>query len=268
MVVRNNEPPDGQLARRPDGLYMNCAELNEALVDLVDGRLGGAEQRNAERHLEGCANCRALVEDLRTVRAAAFMLDRHEPKADTWAKLQAAIANEPRPTGRVLDMGRRRAAGGAMVWLGAAAALLLATLIGLMPLLNRSPQTPNGGEGNATQQAEQPATVESITAEFEAAEKHYQKAIDDLQTIANKDTGELDPNVAAVLQKNLSVIDQAISESRAALKSQPSSANAQNGLFDALRTKVALLQQTVELINEMRKGNQAEAGRRVQTLAQ
>ena len=36
----------------------------------------------------------------------------------------------------------------------------------------------------------------------------------------------------------------------------------------ALRTKVALLQQTVELINDMRKGNQAEAGRRVQTLAQ
>jgi hypothetical protein len=111
-------------------------------------------------------------------------------------------------------------------------------------------------------------TVESVTAEFEAAEKHYQKAIDDLQTIANKDTGELDPQVAAVLQKNLTVIDQAITESRDALRSQPSSTNAQNGLFDALRSKVALLQQTVELINEMRKGNQAEAGRRVQTLSQ
>jgi hypothetical protein len=64
------------------------------------------------------------------------------------------------------------------------------------------------------------------------------------------------------------VIDQAISESRAALRAQPASTNAQEGLFDALRSKVALLQQTVELINEMRKGNQAEAGRRVQTLSQ
>jgi hypothetical protein len=104
-------------------------------------------------------------------------------------------------------------------------------------------------------------TVESVTAEFEAAEKHYQKAIDDLQTIANKDTGELDPQVASVLQKNLTVIDQAISESRDALKAQPANASAQSGLFEGLRTKVALLQQTVELINEMRKGNQAEAGR-------
>ena len=31
-----------------------------------------------------------------------------------------------------------------------------------------------------------------------------------------------------------------------------------------MRTKVAVLQQTVELINEMRKGNQAEAGRLIQ----
>ena len=153
------------------------------------------------------------------------------------------------------------------MWLGAAAALILATVIGLLPLLNRNQAAHDDA---AQEQAEEPAevTVESVTAEFEAAEKHYQKAIDDLQTIANKDTGELDPQVAQVLQKNLTVIDQAITESRAALRSQPSSSNAQSGLFDALRTKVALLQQTVELINEMRKGNQAEAGRRAQTLSQ
>ena len=83
---------------------MKCEYLNEALVDLVDGRLDGAEQRGVERHLEGCPDCRALVEDLRSIRAAAFMLDRREPKADTWSKLQAAIAAEPAPKGRLLDM--------------------------------------------------------------------------------------------------------------------------------------------------------------------
>jgi anti-sigma factor RsiW len=252
---------------------MKCEDLNEALVDLVDGRLDGAEQRNVERHLEGCQDCRALVEDLRSVRAAAFMLDRREPRPETWSKLQAAIAREPAPKGRLLDMGeerrlvRRSFGGGIPVWLGAAAALILATVIGLMPLMNRTAPHVDSTPVEAADAAPDP-TVESITAEFAAAEKHYQKAIDDLQTIANKDTGELDPQVAAVLQKNLTLIDQAIFENREALRSQPSSSNAQNGLFDALRTKVALLQQTVELINEMRKGNQAEAGRRIQTLAQ
>lgn len=243
---------------------MNCAELQpEAIADLVEGRLDARRQREIERHLEGCADCRALVEDLRSVRAAAFMLDRREPKPDTLARLQAAIAAEPATTAR-----RRVGGAGWPVWLGAAAALILATAIGGMPLLTRQ-QGPHD-DAASTQAAGQgsPATVESVAAEFEAAEKHYQKAIDDLQSIANTDTGELDPQVAAVLQKNLTVIDQAITESRAALQSQPSNTSAQSGLFDALRTKVALLQQTVELINEMRKGNQAEAGRRVQTLMQ
>jgi anti-sigma factor RsiW len=242
---------------------MKCEELNEALVDLVDGRLDGAEQRGVERHLEGCANCRALVEDLRSIRAAAFMLDRREPKAETWSKLQAAIAAEPAPRGRLLDMPRRSFGSSRTnwaVWLGAAAALVLATVLGLLPLMNRAESDHDDSTQVESAQTPEP-TVESVTAEFEAAEKHYQKAIDDLQAIANKDTGELDPQVASVLQKNLTVIDQAITESRTALRMQPSSANAQNGLFDALRSKVALLQQTVELINEMRKGNQAEAGR-------
>jgi anti-sigma factor RsiW len=245
---------------------MTCADLqSEALVDLVDGRLDGAAQRSVERHLEGCEHCRALVDDLRSIRAAAFMLDRREPQTATWSKVQAAIAAEPAPKGRLLNFAGSRA--NWPVWLGAAAALILATVIGVLPLMNREAVHDDSAQTEAAG-AEPEVTVESVTAEFEAAEKHYQKAIDDLQTIANKDTGELDPQVAAVLQKNLTVIDQAITESRDALKSQPASSNAQNGLFDALRTKVALLQQTVELINEMRKGNQAEAGRRFQTLSQ
>lgn len=245
---------------------MTCSDLNEALVDFVDGRLDPAEQRNVERHLEVCDNCSALVTDLRTIRAAAFMLDRHEPAPEAWTRLQAAVAAEPAPKGRRLAMpgalGRRGV--NWPVWLGAAAALVLATVLGLLPLMSRN-TAPAETAANA---GEPEISVESVAAEFEAAEKHYQKAIDDLQTIANQDNGELDPQVASVLQKNLTVIDQAISESRAALKSQPASTNAQDGLFDALRTKVALLQTTVELINEMRKGNQAEAGRKIQTLSQ
>ena len=242
---------------------MKCDDLNDVLVDCVDGRLDPAAQRDVERHLEVCQNCAALVTDLRTIRAAAFMLDRREPPAAIWTALHAKVAAEPAPRGRLLAMPSRA---NWPVWLGAAAALLLATVIGVVPLMERQREHGDNRAGDAAPAAD--VTVESVAAEFEAAETHYQKAIDDLQTIANADTGELDPQIAAVLQKNLTVIDQAINESRAALKSQPASTNAQDGLFSALRTKVALLQQTVELINEMRKGNQAEAGRKIQTLSQ
>src|SRR5688500_1125198 len=81
-------------SRGEEGI-MKCADLQtDVLVDLVDGRLDPGSQREIERHLEVCAECRALVTDLRSIRAAAFMLDRREPGAALWAKLQESVAAE------------------------------------------------------------------------------------------------------------------------------------------------------------------------------
>jgi hypothetical protein len=62
------------------------------------------------------------------------------------------------------------------------------------------------------------------------------------------------------------VIDQAISESRAALRTQPASEPAQESLVENFKAKITLLQDTVALINEMRKGNDAGAARIVSGL--
>ena len=179
--------------------------------------------------------------------------------------MREQVQHEPRAAarGRVIAWPATRTAW--TVWLAAAAALVIATFVGLYPLMRT-------GSGHPELASGEPATatdvVASVEAEFRAAEAHYDKAIQGLEQIAKSEGGEIDPQVAAVLQKNLQVIDQAIGESRAALKMQPASADAQDSLFDAMRTKVTLLQQTVELINEMRKGNQAEAGRLLQGLNQ
>lgn len=239
---------------------MNCHEF--PLADCVDGTLSPADERAAERHLEGCPPCRALVADLRTVRAAAFTLDRRQPPADLLDRLQARLKAEPAPRSRVLAWPNTR--GAWAVWLAAAATLMLSTIVGVMPL-SRSARVPATPAPNTT--LEGSALVDSVEADLQAAESHYERAIQGLEQIAKTDSGELDPQVAAVLQKNLQVVDQAIDESRAALKTEPASSRAQDGLFEAMRTKVALLQQTVELINEMRKGNQAEAGRLMQDLS-
>ena len=110
--------------------------------------------------------------------------------------------------------------------------------------------------------------AKSVEDDLLQAEQHYQRAITGLEQIANADKGALDPHTAATLQKNLSVIDQAISESRAALKAQPTSEPAQQSLLDSFKTKIALLQDTVALINEMRKGNDAGAAKIVSGLKQ
>lgn len=241
---------------------MTCEQFAEVVADLADGRLDAVAERAAGRHAEGCAACQAVVADLRTISAAAFTLDRLEPPARVWTRVQERLAHEQitPASARLLAWPRTRTAWG--VWAGAAAALVLATLIGLVPLLQRRDAV--GATADVT--APDGTLVESVQADLQAAEQHYEKAIDGLQAIARADGGELEPQVAAVFQKNLQVIDQAIGESRAALRAQPASTNVQDGLFDAMRAKVALLQQTVELINEMRKGNQAEAGRIIQGL--
>jgi anti-sigma factor RsiW len=246
---------------------MSCQDYSAALAEFVDGALDPTRQRELERHVEGCAACRALLADLKSIQAAAFTLDRIELPAHILPALKARIAEEPLPAsgGRLLRFPGSRAAWAA--WMAAAAALIAITTAGLFSLMR--PAGPHSDE--QTVQApppDSPDAVATVQAELRAATEHYEKAIQQLEQIAKSDNAALDPQVAAVFQKNLQVIDQAINESQAALQSQPTSADVQESLFDAMRSKVALLQQTVELINEMRKGNQTEAGRLLQGLNQ
>jgi hypothetical protein len=102
-------------------------------------------------------------------------------------------------------------------------------------------------------------TVRSVEDDFRLAEQHLQSGIAKLEEAARADDAAIDPQTAATLKKNLEVIDQAIAESRAALNSEPQSTIARDSLFQALRRKVDLLQDTIALMNEMRKGDAAGA---------
>ena len=247
---------------------MSCQDYREAIAEFVDGALDPARQRDLERHVEGCAACRALVADLKSIQAAAFTLDRVELPPHILPGLHARLAEEPQPgaRGRLLAFPVSRAA--RIAWLAAAAALVAITTAGIWSLTSSTAAPTEQAAAPAADPADPNAAVASVEAELQLATEHYEKAIAQLEQIARSENGALDPQVAAVFQRNLQVIDQAIDENRAALQTQPASADVQEGLFDAMRSKVALLQQTVELINEMRKGNAAEAGRLIQGLNQ
>jgi hypothetical protein len=62
-----------------------------------------------------------------------------------------------------------------------------------------------------------------------------------------------------MLSQNMKTISAAISESRSALVLNPGNGPARDSLFEALHRKVVVLQATVNLMNEMRKGNQVGA---------
>jgi hypothetical protein len=255
---------------------MTCKELEPLLVDLVDGTLAGQARARAEAHLEACADCRSVLADSRQIRDAARSLPRMAPPSNGWARLSAALDAESKGKARAsenvvsladarLDKPRGWQPTRPMFWgaLAAAAMLVLATATGLLMFYRGgTPATPPGAVAGNTRPAAHPEgtdLVQSVESELQLAEQHYQKAIAGLEQIAKEGQSSLDPQLAAVLAKNMGVIEQSIRESRDVLKSQPSSELAQATLFEGLRRKVDLLKDTVALINEMRKGNQAGA---------
>jgi hypothetical protein len=247
---------------------MNCEQYEAALSEYIDGTLQASDDPldvtrldALEAHLPGCARCRAIVEDLHTLRDAARTLEPHVPPAHVWTRIAGAVESRG-----------QRGWYEALTWqpLATAAALLLVLAGGSWFAWQQiaPPATAPIAARPATGPAPDPELVQDVETQLKLAEEHYVKAIAGLEAITKAEGSELDPQTAEVLQANLTVIDQAIGESRAALRTEPASDLAQQSLFDALRTKVTLLQDTIALINEMRKGNQEGAARIVSGLNQ
>jgi CHASE3 domain sensor protein len=79
--------------------------------------------------------------------------------------------------------------------------------------------------------------------------------------VAKQNSTTLPADTAAKLQVSLTQIDKYIAESRAALASQPQSEPARDSLFEALRRKVSVLQDTVALMGAMQRGDQQTAAK-------
>jgi anti-sigma factor RsiW len=245
-----------------------------AITDYVDGTLDVRERAEIDRHLESCAACRRMVEDFREIKSTAGSLDLREPPVRSWGRIERAIKLEERPAAARPAATWHQPRN--LAWLAAAAMLVLATAVGVkyMPIGGRRAAPPAGDATPAASDTTRAASdaaaanaaAQAVEAELRQAEDHYEKAIKGLEQIANAEQDVFDPRTAATLQKNLAVIDQAISESRAALKAEPASEPAQQSLLESFKAKMALLQDTVALINEMRKGNDAGAARIVSGL--
>ena len=210
---------------------MTCEQCSEWLGDAVDGTLDLERHAQIDAHCRGCTACRELLADLKDIRAAAAALDRRTPSPDVWRAIAARVGPAaPKP---------RFGAG----WqqLAAAAALVI--------VLGSAVWIATGTYWRAQPSGASSELVRNAATELQLAEQHYANAITALEQLTvNRDT-TLDPSVAAEIAQSLKSIDRAIDDSRAALKSDPDSFVAQTSLLEALRMKVAVLQETVSLMN-------------------
>jgi hypothetical protein len=245
---------------------MACSQYRNSIQERVDGTLGSIRRSELELHLDQCDDCRALAADLARIRQAASELPPLAPPERVWLQ----VAGRLRQEGRIHDTARAAPRHQARLWLAAAAAVIIAagaSLYLVVPRLHVGARAALAPSASSAPQASgnpaSPQSVESVQNEVDQAQAQFENAIADLEKVTKANQKALDPTTAATIDKNLNIIDQAIAENRAAVRSDPSSAAARSTLFDALRQKVALLQDTISLINEMRKGDNAAAAQLV-----
>ncbi|CAN5811126.1 hypothetical protein BH24ACI4_BH24ACI4_24470 [soil metagenome] len=225
-----------------------CERYLNAINELVDGTLGPLRRTELELHLEGCEGCRALAAELQPIRDTARSLDTMPAPPRAWAAIEARLRAEGRVAARPLGIGARPYAA-----LALAAALVLALGASLFVVTSRNPApapVTTVGDGNGNAESVHP--VQSVESEMALTEKHFQNVVERADQV-------LDPATAAVLQKNLLVMNQALEESRKVLEADPQNLPARQSFYETLRQKIEFLQTTIALMNQMRQGDAAGA---------
>lgn len=205
---------------------MTCNEVDDRLDDYVDGSLGESEFQEVELHIASCAACRDEERHLRLILAQAAALPREvAPPRDLWAGIAERIERERRVR---------------PVWWGPVGLALAATLVvGVAAaLLHRN--VPVAATPMTTPVSLDPTSIG-------AAEQEYQQAASALMAALQGRRDTLSPETLASVENNLLVMDQALTEVRAALGRDPGNPELTRMLVSTHRKKVETLRRVVRL---------------------
>lgn len=243
----------------------------DKLSDYVDGELSAEDRYAVESHLQGCAECMAILNDLKRVVARAQAIGARPPQADLWAGIAGRI---DRASADGNDNGWRLARRNAvsakaaaprrfaftLPQLAAAAALIAAVSGGLAwSVAERARAAVEARPGADLQASDAPgpdlgrrsapgddARIETVGL----ADAAYDAAVADLEKALNEGRGRLDASTIAVVEHNLQTIDQAIQQAREALAADPANSYLSSHLVETRRRKLDLLRRATALASE------------------
>lgn len=217
----------------------------EQLSDYLDGELPAAQAEALEAHLLECVDCGRTLHELRAVVARAGQVIDREPPQDLWPAIAARIAMAPHETATDLATSRgRRRFSFSVPQLAAASVALMLMSAGTMYVMMQDNQA--APMAVAEPAAQQPAPAGS--ASVRAVTRNYDAAVQELETVLERNRNQLDSTTVRVLEQNLAIIDRAIADARAALGQEPANPYLSRYLDQTMQKKVQLLQRATSVM--------------------
>lgn len=240
----------------------------ERLSEFHDGELSPVDHAACEAHLAECAACREVLQDLQLVIVAARADADRDPSTDLWPGIQSRIGSakaephilaEPHSSegaavtemwGRALARANRsrKQITLSLPQLALAASLLIAVSAGVSYVAaGRSINRPAPQETPIQAMAEPMMGPSTDVTPANFADEQFDRAVADLERILVEQRDELDPRTVVVIERNLTVIDDAIRQARAALDADPANTFLNSHLADARRRKLELLRRATNI---------------------
>lgn len=222
-------------------------DWTEKLSDYLDGDLSGDELAKLEAALQGDAELRGVLQELRAVKNGAASLPQHAPHSDLWSGIEARIeADRHVEVMPLSSVGHARRRFSFTIPQLAAAAVALLVLGSASVWMAMS----SGASGLETERpiAVAPAPESGlVSTDGEGSTFSYEATIRDLEEQLQVGRDRLDPKTVAALEGSLATIDRAISRAQEALEADPASVYLNRHLADARTRKLHVLQQAARL---------------------
>ena len=227
----------------------------EQLSAYLDGELDRENRRRMETHLAGCAECVAILADLRAITAAAPHYEGRNPSRDLWQDIESRLDEAEiiplSPVRRTAALPHRPS------WpqLIAASILMAAVGGGATLLVVRSSTTQP--EVTAVQPPDFPTSRLPVLPSYRPtdsvktvafAEAQYDAAVKDLETILAAGRNRLDTATVRTVEQSLQKIDAAIAEARIAIQRDPANAYLSRQIAANMRRKLDLLRAATNAI--------------------
>jgi hypothetical protein len=218
---------------------MKCKKAKKMISEFIDENQDPKENLALKSHLENCSDCQGILEDFKKIRSEAENLEKFSPSGQTWPRILAGVKEEKSAPTREKLVRPSFLTTLPKLQPVYAAAMLLVIVVGAVSI----------GIWYGTRSSTFPTLDRQLDtyAKLEEAEHHYTKAIEALRDVMINREKDLDPQIVAVFQRNLEIIDASIAECKQLVLSDPEDIDSRRYLLAVYKNKADLLFEVLAL---------------------